>query len=192
MRTSRLLVAALALAAVVLLPGRALATEPNDASATYQFVIDVTHHIESADGDLATLDGEGTFSVHPKSATGGGEFSLTEDGTTLSGTWEALELLSFQPYGCFPSPDDFVCGGKIELRVLLTTEGGEQLPAMVTIICTIPGPPNIPGQPEETRNATEGALLNVPGLENYNKQVQGAGANVYFLITTSDGKEKEC
>jgi hypothetical protein len=65
MRISRLLVAALALAVVALLPGRALATEPNNASATYEFVIDVTHQIQSADGDLATLDGRGTFSVHP-------------------------------------------------------------------------------------------------------------------------------
>ena len=34
MRISRLLVAALALAVVALLPGRAMATEPNNASAT--------------------------------------------------------------------------------------------------------------------------------------------------------------
>jgi hypothetical protein len=81
------------------------------------------------------------------------------------------------------------CGGKVLLRALLTTQGGQQFEAMVTIVCTIG---DVAGQPEKTRNATEGGLLNVPGLENYNKQVQGTGVNVYFLISTSDGKKKEC
>jgi len=47
------------------------------------------------------VTGEGTFSVHAKSASGGGAFTFTgADGTTFRGTWSVKGLIAFQPYGC--------------------------------------------------------------------------------------------
>jgi hypothetical protein len=170
------------LAVVAILPGAALATQPNNESATYEYHMEIPNIAQSADGDTVEVTGMGTFSVHPKSATGGGTFTLTDDGTTLSGTWEVLELVSFQPYGCGvvlgdPLPANF-CGGVVTMRVLLTASDGAEMQAILTIVCIIG---DIPGQPFVGRNATEGILLSVPGVDNYNEQI--AGENVYILLS---------
>jgi hypothetical protein len=63
------------------------------------------------------------------------------------------------------------------MRVLLTASDGAEMAAILTIVCIIG---DIPGQPFVGRNATEGILLSVPGVDNYNEQV--AGENVYILL----------
>jgi hypothetical protein len=183
MHRSIILLAAVALAFVALVPSAVLATEPNNTSATYEYLMEVPNAAQSADGDGVTFTGEGTFSVHPKSASGGGGFTLTEDGTTLTGTWSALDLVSFQPYGCGivlgdPLPPNF-CGGHLELRVLLTPSAGPEMEGILTIDCIIG---DIPGQAFKGTNATEGVRLVLPGVENYNQQVEG-GMNVFILLT---------
>jgi hypothetical protein len=179
---SAILLAAVALAVVALLPSAVHATEPNNTSATYEYHLEGPNAAQSADGDEVSFTGMGTFSVHPKSATGGGGFTLTEDGTTLSGTWSALDLVSFTPYGCGivlgdPLPPNF-CGGRLELRVLLTPSVGPAMEGILTIVCVIG---DIPGQASVGTNATEGVRLVLPGVENYNQQVEGA-MNIFILM----------
>ena len=64
-------------------------------------------------------------------------------------------------------PDNF-CGGALKMRVLLSTLSG-QLPATMTIICVIgPNPPDSIFGPR-----TEGAMLDVPGIINFNHSTGG-------------------
>ena len=170
-------VAVLALAAFA--PAQATATTDNDESAVYQLHIEVPNVARSADGDTVAMTGMGEFSVHPKSFRAGGTFTLTNDGTTVSGTWLALDLLAFQPYGCgivfdTPLPPNF-CGGFILGRILLVPSTGPTMEGVLRVVCIIG---DVPGQYFVSKNATEGINLDVPGVENYNKQA--GGMNVFI------------
>jgi hypothetical protein len=185
----RLLFALVAgLGAAALVAAGASATGPNNEAAEYEWHLEVPNTAKSADGDTVTLTGMGEFSVRAKTASGGGAFTLTEDGLTISGTYVALEAIAFHPYGCgvflgepLPPGEENLCGGRLVLRVLGTVTSpaflaGVQSEADLTIICILG---DIPGsKPEENRNAAEGITLNVPGLENYNKQA--GGFNVFI------------
>src|SRR5262249_3981372 len=82
-------------------------------------------------------------------------------------------LLDYQSYGCgvvlgTPLPPNF-CGGKVKLRVTLTTPAG-QLPATMTVICIIgPNPPDSALGDKRS----EGAMLVVPGVINFNPTAAG-------------------
>jgi hypothetical protein len=168
-----------AAATAALLPSSAAATTNNNESARYMLEIEVPNVARSADGDTISITGEGEFGVHPKFFTGEGEFTLTNDGTTLSGTWTGLDLLAFQPYGCGvvmgnPIPPN-LCGGFILTRVLLTPSTGPAMTAIMRVVCIIG---DVPGQYFVSKNATEGVNVNVPGVENYNHQA--GGMNVFI------------
>ena len=145
MKRLMLLVLGLA-AALVLVPSAAGA---DSATHTYTLEMDAPNFGTAANGDMVTITGSADFSVNPKSAEGSGTFTHTaSDGTVrASGIWTATELLDYQSYGCgivfdIPLPPNF-CGGKVKLRVTLTTPAG-QLPATMTVICIIgPNPPNL-------------------------------------------------
>ncbi len=86
---------------------------------------------QAANGDVVSITGEGLFSIHPKTVSANGNFTHSDSqGNVLgNGTWVATQLLSFQPYGCgvvlgFPIPPN-LCGGKLMLRVQLTSESGQ-------------------------------------------------------------------
>ena len=123
--------------------------------------------------------GEGLFSIHPKTVSANGNFTHSDSqGNVLgSGTWVATQLLSFQPYGCgvvlgFPVPPN-LCGGKLMLRVQLTSESG-QFEGILSVFCIIgPNPPN-----SHDDESGEGARLDIIGVNNFNKIV--SGGNVYI------------
>lgn len=124
---------------------------------------------------MVTITGHADFSVNPKSAEGSGTFTHTSSGTVVSsGSWTATELLDYQSYGCGvvlgdPSLPDSFCGGKVKLRVMLTTPLG-QLPATMTVICIIgPNPPDSAFGDKRS----EGAMLDVPGVINFNHTAGG-------------------
>jgi hypothetical protein len=176
----RTIAALFALAAFVLVPTEALGV-PNNESATYEWHLEVPNVSQASNGDTVSVTGSGEFGVHPKSATGGGEFTHEfADGGSVSGTYEVTGLVSFQPYGCgivasvgAILPPDF-CGGKLKMRVLLSA-GGATLPGTLTVFCIIgPNPPNSHDDPSE-----EGIGLVVPGVANFNR-IMG-GMNVYIL-----------
>jgi hypothetical protein len=170
-RTAALLLLIVGLALV--LPAGVSATQPNNESATYEFVLELPNVAQASNGDTLALLGEGMFGVHPKSASGGGSFTYTAaDGSSFDGTWTVNRLVAFQPYGCgvvfgTPLPPNF-CGGRLVLDVTAQTPFGA-VPSKVTVFCVIGSPP--PG-------TEEGVRVVVPGVGNFNRQLEGM--NTYF------------
>jgi len=120
-------------------------------------------------GDTIIIEGSGTLSIHAKSVTGNGEFQhKNAAGTVLaSGTWEALELISFKSFGTpgAPFPPEFE-GGKAVIRIHLSpAAGGAGIEAILQVYCVIAGvaPPGF----------EEGIRLVVPDVINFNDQVHG-------------------
>lgn len=177
MRNRRIpLVVGVAFALLALAPGPALATAPNNESATYAWDLEVPNVAMAPNGDTVAVTGDGTFGVHPKSASGAGRFTHSlAGGGTLTGTYTVNGLVDFQPYGCgvvfgMTLPPDF-CGGRVVLDVTLVPDANPStsLDAKLTIYCLIGAPP---------ASAAEGIRLVVPGLVNFNDVI--TGENVYI------------
>ena len=153
-------------------PAASNATAPNNESNSYMFFMEVPNSAQNSAGDTLAFTGEGTFSVHPKSASGGGAFTFAgADGTTFSGTWTVNGLIAFQPYGCgvifgMPLPAD-LCGGRVVLDITATTPFGPQS-AQLTIYCEIGSPPP---------STEEGITAVVPSVGSFSRQT--GGMNVY-------------
>jgi len=162
-------------AALVLVPTTAVA---DSATHSYLLAMEGANFGVAPNGDQVAITGEAEFSVNPKSVEGAGSFTHTDSAGKIkgAGTWEATELLDYQSYGCgivhLPDgdvvlPPDF-CGGKVKMRVMLTTPAGE-LPGTLTVICIIgPNPPN-----SIDAGRGEGATLDVPGVINFNHTAGG-------------------
>src|ERR671937_396922 len=144
-------------------PAASTATAPNNESNSYMFFMEVPNSAQNSAGDTLSVTGEGMFSVHPKSASGGGDYTFTgADGTTFSDKWTVNGLVDFQPYGCgvifgMPLPPN-LCGGRLSLDVTFTDPAGS-VPGRVTVYCQIGSPPP---------SAEEGVRVVVPGFGNFN------------------------
>src|SRR2546427_11872684 len=75
----------------------------------------------ASNGDVVTIVGTGSFSADGKWADGGGTFThhVAATDATITGTWVATSLISFQSYRCgelegSPVPPNF-CGGRAQL-----------------------------------------------------------------------------
>ena len=91
-------------------------------------------------GDVIELFGAGMLTLGPKSADGGGEFTyIPSAGSSVSGTWVAKELLSFQSYGPSPVlPQTFEAGRAqimVELDEVAPGVGGL---AILRVGCILP------------------------------------------------------
>jgi len=123
-------------------------------------------------GDTIELRGAGTFSMFPKTTTGGGTFVHKDAAGNVfaMGTWEAVALLSFQSYGSASAqglPREF-WGGKVMLRVSITPDGATDplFFGILRVTCVLGD--KIPNA------ATEGVRLVVQGTPfNFNKEVSG-------------------
>jgi hypothetical protein len=131
-------------------------------------------------GDVITLVGSGSFTADGKSASGGGTFShhVVAVNATLTGTWTADRLISFQFYGCGedasePLPPDF-CGGLLKLAITATPDANPtlRLPATLWINCEVGT--DVPA------SVVEGIRVNVHDIINFNKPVPESGANIYI------------
>ncbi len=123
-------------------------------------------------GATMTVTGTGTLSVHPKSISGGGTFSYADAaGNVLaSGTWTALDLLSFKVYGTLPPT---FTAGKAHVRVHLSPQaGGSGFGAILTITCALP-------DVKVPQSAEEGIRLAVQRIGNFNDEVSG---NTLFVL----------
>jgi hypothetical protein len=162
-----------AFALAITWPAASSATAPNNESNSYGFFLDVPNVAQDAAGDTLAVTGDGTFSVHAKSASGGGDFTFTgADGTTFTGPWTVNGLVDFQPYGCgvifgTPIPPD-LCGGRLVLDVTATTPFGPR-PAQLTVYCEIGNPPP---------STEEGITAVVPSVGAFTRQT--GGMNVYI------------
>jgi hypothetical protein len=160
-------------AALVLVPTAAVA---DSATHSYVLVMEEANFGVAPNGDTVAIEGEAEFSVNPKAVEGGGSFTHRNAAGTVvaTGTWEAKGLLDYQSYGCgvvfgTPIPPDF-CGGRVAMRVMLTTPFG-QLPGILTVICVIG--PNPPNSIISSGDRSEGATLSVPGIINFNHTAGG-------------------
>ena len=169
-----------AVALAIIWPAASGATLPNNGSDTYGFFMDVPNVSQDARGDTLGVTGDGTFSVHPKSASISGAYTFTgADGTTFSGTWTANGLVDFQPYGCgvvhTPSGDVVLtsnfCGGRVVFDITATTPFGPQR-SQLTVFCIIGDPP----PPVE-----EGIMAVIPSVGDFNRQIHGM--NHYVKMT---------
>ena len=172
MRRVILLVLGLA-GALVLVPTTAVA---DSATHTYVLVMEEANFGVAPNGDQVAITGEAEFSVNPKTVDGSGTFThMNAAGTVLAtGTWEATGLLDYQSYGCGvvfgdQIPPNF-CGGRVEMRVTLTTPFGE-LPGILTVVCVIG--PNPPNSIISNGDRSEGATLSIPGHINFNHTAGG-------------------
>jgi hypothetical protein len=119
-------------------------------------------------GDTIALTGAGTFSIHPKSVGGGGEFvhEDAEGNVVAEGTWEATQLLGFHSYGNgIPQelPEEFE-GGLLLMRVEAFIENERVASGILRVTCVVGD--KIPA------SAHEGIRLNARGL-NFNQEVSG-------------------
>ena len=131
-------------------------------------------------GDVVTIAGTGSFSAAGKWATGGGTFShhVAATDATITGTFTADGVISFQSYGCGedagePLPPDF-CGGHLKLAITATPDAAPSvhLAAALSINCEIGT--DVPA------SVVEGVRVNVYDVINFNKPVAESGANLYL------------
>jgi hypothetical protein len=144
------------------------------------FGFPVAEQAVAPNGDVVTIEGTGSFSADGKWASGGGTFShhIAATGATVTGTFTADRVISFQFYGCGedagePLPPDF-CGGLLKLAITATPDGAPSvhLAAALTINCEIGT--DVPA------SVVEGVRLNVYDVINFNKPVPESGANLYI------------
>ncbi len=169
---------------LVVAPGAATA-DPNNAAGTWELHIEVPNVARAPNGDTLAITGTGVFSIHPMTATASGAFTHNvAGGDTLTGTWSATGLLSFEFYGCgvVPSigvtlPPNF-CGGALKMGVVFMPAGTTlAIPGIMTVFCVI-GPQAPPPHDNPTEQGEEGTVAVVPGVANFNKIV--SGMNVYI------------
>jgi hypothetical protein len=182
MRRRATILSLLSLVVALSWPAGSSATAPNNQAASYEFFMEEPNVAMASNGDTIAITGEGEFAVHPKSASGGGEFmAMSAGGETIAGTWTVNGLVDFQPYGCGVIPSigatlpPNLCGGRVSLDVTFTALGGS-VPGRITVFCVI-GAQAPPTHDNPTEAGEEGVTVVVPGIDNFNKQV--SGMNVY-------------
>ncbi len=169
-------------------PGRDLINpdcDQTDADTAFALCPD---RATASNGDVIDIKGDGTLTLHAKSATGGGSFRhMDSDGNVIAdGTWTATELLSFKTYGDSPAllggPPPTVQPtwrtGLAHIRVHLVSDGNEA-DAILSLGCTLP-------QVKMPGGVFEGVRLNVQGGLNFNKEVQPR-ATLFILTSGDDG-----
>jgi hypothetical protein len=177
MKTNRFLLSLIAVLALVL-AGLGTSTATADSgSATYDYVIgegivcgfdpSACPAVSTAsNGDTLIMTGSGTLSIHPKSVSGGGNFTHNfASGGSVSGTWTAKKLLGFHGYGCVDVglPNE-ICGGLAVIRVELFVGGSHVADGTLQVDCLIGKFP---------AGAIEGVRLAVAGFLNFNTEVSG-------------------
>jgi hypothetical protein len=176
-RSVLLLLAAAGLLAIA--PGPA-AADPNNEAGTWELHVDVPNVAMAPNGDTLAITATGTFSTHPKSETVSGTFTHTVAGDgTVTGTWTATDLISFEFYGCgvvpaagLTLPSNF-CGGVVKLReVFMPTGTSDTIPGIITVFCVI-GPQAPPPHDNPFEPGEEGVTAVIPGVANFNKIVSG-------------------
>lgn len=120
-------------------------------------------------GDKIEVTGQGTVSGRPRSVTGGGTLvHKNSDGDVVAtGTWEAVQLLRLDEYGCGGAgfPDNF-CGGRALIRVKFKPEGSSKVyRGYLQVDCVIGD--------QVAEGAVEGAHLNILGGPNFDTDVSG-------------------
>jgi hypothetical protein len=170
------LIFAVLVLAVLMVSASGAAAQHERSTTNYLFFVTQPSVAQSGNGDTLSLLGENahgghvvfTFSVQPKSASGDGQFIYTAAaGGGFQGTWTVDRLLDFQSYGCGSLLGEpvapFLCGGRLKLRVTMTTPSGPTQ-ADFTFFSLVGAPP---------AGTEAGATMVVPQLGNFNRQLEG-------------------
>jgi hypothetical protein len=146
----------------------------------------------AANGDTVEINGEGTFTLQPKSISGdGGAVAAAlgdiprtfthrnAQGTVLArGTWEPTAVLSYRSFGPATAEQDAFFGGlppgseggKVLFKVALFVDGVHVHDGIVTIVCELGVPP---------KNSVESTLLLVQDTP-YNFHQPVSGDNIFI------------
>ncbi len=133
---------------VALLPASALANDPGGNHDTYSWFVGTGFAVGptvamAPNGDTIAMIGSGAFKAGPnKFASGGGTYTLTQDGTVSVGSWSVTGIVGFVSYGGFSIDSISLFGGELKLGVSLSngTDG------VLIINCQLGNPP--PGSSE--------------------------------------------
>ena len=142
----------------------------------------------AANGDMIVIRGEGTLRVDkdggPKKVDGGGTFTHNfADGRSVSGTWEAKQLLMFDSYGPGPAPlPESWKAGRALILVRLEA-GGMEADAILEIGCRLNDPGVEPGG--GIPGAIEGIRLILSGGQNFNMETDPR-STLFIDITDQD------
>jgi len=123
----------------------------------------------ASNGDIIELSGQGTLSVHPKSASGGGTFAhRNANGDILGmGNWTATDLISFKEFGPSPVRPPEWRAGASNIRIHLVDDlSGAEFDAILKLDCILPEakvPPSL----------QEGLRVNILGSLNFNQLILG-------------------
>jgi hypothetical protein len=168
-----------AFAAVVFVVGINVA-RANSESACFTYLIFPGANITAAPEDgTIQMAGSGQLCIHPKSVAGGGTFTRRDaaGAVVATGTWSAVELLSFDDFGTLPGIPPSFHGGLAVMRVHLAgSTGGAGVDGILQIDCAI----NQPGVPNKPEDLTEGVRLALEGGPNFNKKIHGG--TLYIAI----------
>lgn len=121
----------------------------------------------ASNGDTIEIMGKGTLSIHPKSVSGGGTVvHKDENGNVVgTGTWKAVRLLSFVPWGTQEGfPENFEGGKAIVQVTLKPVDLDQEFDGILKFECLIGDFPS---------SAEEGAKLWVRGGPNFREVVSG-------------------
>jgi hypothetical protein len=119
------------------------------------------------DGQFIEISGMGTLNTRSMSVTGGGNYTHHFlEGFTVNGIWTATKLLRFSAYECeYRKTLGLVCGGEALIQVHIVADGGLfEGDGILQVDSVIDGSPS---------GATEGVLLDVPGVVTFDKKVSG-------------------
>src|SRR5437879_8891272 len=152
MRRSTVGILAIAFGLALLVPA---ATSAHTSRATYDYHVGdaligsigfpTNSQAMAGNGDVVTIVGTGSFSAAGKWADGGGTFShhMAATDVTITGTWVATNLISYQSTGCgelegSPVPPNF-CGGVAKLAITATPDANPSvhLSGALTIPCRV-------------------------------------------------------
>ena len=142
----------------------------------------------AANGETIEIRGEGTLSIDKKGGAedvdGGGTFTHNFPGSpSVSGTWKAKQLLSFDAYGpgIAALPDTWNSGRALILVRLKAR--GMRADAILEIGCRLPGSPGIPC-------TIEGIRLLLDGGQNFN-MVTDPRSTLFIDITDQDDDDDD-
>ena len=110
--------------------------------------------------DIGLDEDFASFTFHPKTVSGGGNFTITSAVGEYTGTWEAKKLISFKSYGSSEVPDlgGTVFGGTLTLEIELTGASGIHKGILKLTCADFGNPP--PG-------AVQGMTLQIAGGQHF-------------------------
>ena len=120
----------------------------------------------SAGAERIELTGDGVLRLHPKAASGGGQFVHRNAAGDVvgGGSWEVVGLRSFQSYGASDDLPHYFEAGKAILDVTIIPDGGAPHSGTLALHASLPG-----GEGDDPRGSVRGMELRLDGGTNFDR-----------------------